>query len=462
MSALGDLLARADKICCELHDRPDSVPLNAWVSFDATAYLLMRELVGPARIGNRAFTLSQASLCRMIDAYPAPLRSATTGPVDTREVAHLLGRPRSVIMASIRKGEIPATWDGRQYLVDAADLPNGREVRPADPLNPEPLSRLSCTLGAAADLVAQNRSRLTRDTDAAVESPDCAVTRVLVHVMGIVHVAASHAVRVGPPGDVDRPLAVARYSAVALDALGDLRRGSAMMATASFAPASNPVSLNERLDSGLRAWVTAARVELNRMVPSTDVIRNVMNQGIHLYAVSARLLEATECTGELAKKAVQGSREHLHTAMTQLGEAERLWGSVTTAIPPSQQYVSAARELHGVLTEATPNGPHPRDSNEITKDLNIGQALTDLRYAASDFADLARDIQDLPDPLLRSGLLLAPGSKLSLGVGRLRDSGTGGSASVLPDEPPDLASAARSAATRADLAVQALDVLLWV
>ena len=297
-TTLGDLLARADDLCRELRDSPDPVPLNAWESFDATAYLLMRELVGPARTGNRALALSHAALCRVIDAYPAPLRGASTGSVGAREVAHLLGRPRSAVIANIRKGQIPSTWDGRQYLVDVTNLPSRQDVRPADPLSPEPLPRLSCTLGVAADLMADDRGQVTHDIDAGFESFDSATAPVLAHVLGIIHVAASHAVRVGPLSDVDRPLAVARYSATALDMLGDVRRGSPMLAAASFAPPSNPVSLNERLESGLRQWVTAARAELNRTVPSTDVIRNVMNQGIHLYAVSARLLEAAECAGE--------------------------------------------------------------------------------------------------------------------------------------------------------------------
>jgi len=293
-TTLGDLLARADDLCRELRDSPDPVPLNAWESFDATAYLLMRELVGPARTGSRALALSHAALCRVIDAYPAPLRSATTGPVGAREVAHLLGRPRSAVIANIRKGQIPSTWDGRRYLVDVTNLPSRQDVRPADPLSPEPLPRLSCTLGVATDLMAEDRGQVTHDVDAGFESLDSATAPVLAHVLGIVHVAASHAVRVGPLSDIDRPLAVARYSATALDMLGDVRRGSPMLAAASFSPPSNPVSLNERLESGLRQWVTAARAELNRTVPSTDVIRNVMNQGMHLYAVSARLLEAAE------------------------------------------------------------------------------------------------------------------------------------------------------------------------
>ncbi|MEO6144450.1 MAG: hypothetical protein ABIP19_10770, partial [Dermatophilaceae bacterium] len=221
-TTLRDLLARADDLCRELRDSPDPAPLDAWESFDATAYLLMRELVGPARTGSRALALSHASLCQVIDAYPAPLRGATTGTVGAREVAHLIGRPRSAVIANIRKGQIPSTWDGRQYLVEVTNLPIRQDVRPADPLSPESLARLACTLGVAADLVAENRSQLNWHIDVGGESLDSATAPVLAQVLAIVHVAASHAVRVGPLSDVDRPLAVARYSAKALDALGDV------------------------------------------------------------------------------------------------------------------------------------------------------------------------------------------------------------------------------------------------
>jgi hypothetical protein len=452
-TTLGDLLARADDLCRELRDNPDPVPLNAWESFDATAYLLMRELVGPARAGSRAIALSHAALCRVLDAYPAPLRAAATGPVGAREAAHLLGRPRSAIIAKIRQGQIPATWDGRQYLVDLNNLLKRDDVRPADPRSPEPLSRLSCTLGVAADLVAQNRGQMTRDVDAGAVSPDSATAPVLARVVGIVHVAAAHAVRVGPLSDVDRPLAVARYSAKALDALGDVRRGSPWLATASFAPPSNPVSLNERLESSLRAWVTAAQVELNRTVPSTDVIRNVMNQGTHLYAVSARLFDAAECAGELGVNTVTGAREHLSAAMKELSKADRLWGSVTTAMRPSHEYVAAARELHAALTETTHDGLHARDVNEITEHLDIGQALADLHYAARDVADMVRDVQHLPNQLLRSGVLFAPASQLPPSVTRLHDRATGRYVSILPNEMAELANTAQSATRASDLAV---------
>jgi hypothetical protein len=434
--------------------------LNAWESFDATAYLLMRELVGPARAGSRAVALSHAALCRVLDAYPAPLRGAATGPVGAREAAHLLGRPRSAVIAKIRQGQISATWDGRQYLVNLANLPNRDDVRPADPRSPEPLSRLSCTLGVAADLVVQNRGAMARDIDACALSPDSATAPVLARVVGLVHVAASHAVRVGPLSDVDRPLAVARYSAKALDALGDVRPGSPLLATASFAPPSNPVSLNERLESGLRAWVTAAQVELNQTVPSTDVIRNVMNQGAHLYAVSARLFDAAECAGELRVDTATGAREQLSTAMMELSRADRAWGSVTTAMRPSHEYVAAARELHAALTETTHDGLHAHDVKEITEHLDIGRALADLRYAARDVADMVRDVQHLPDQLLRSGVLFAPASKLPPSVTRLHDRATGRYVSILPNEMAELGNTARSATRASDLAVGKVDTTI--
>ena len=230
-----------------------------------------------------------------------------------------------------------------------------------------------------------------------------------------------------------------------------------MLPTASFAPPPNSASLNDRLESGLRIWVAAARAQLNQAVPSTDVLGNVMNQGIHLHAVSARLLEAAECAGQLAVNTAAGARGPLRTAMQEMGQAERLWGSVTTAMPPSHEYVEAARELQAALTDVAHDGPHPRDANEITQKIHMRRALGDLRYAAHDVADLARDVQHLPGQLARSELLFAPASKLTPSVERLHERAAGRYVSLLPDEIWDLANAAGSAAWRTNTAVRTLD-----
>ena len=151
------------------------------------------------------------------------------------------------------------------------------------------------------------------------------------------------------------------------------------------------------------------------------------------------------------------ARGSLHTATEEMGKADRLWGSVTTAMRPSHEYVTAARELHAVLTDMTHDGLHAREINEITKNLDIGQALVDVRSTARDVADLARDIQHLPGQLLRCELLFAPASKLTPSVERLQERASGKYVSVLPDEAPDLVTAAVTVAIGSGLAAQALD-----
>ena len=173
--------------------------------------------------------------------------------------------------------------------------------------------------------------------------------------------------------------------------------------------------------------------------------------------MSARLLEAAECAGEPVGETAAAARGPLHAAMEAMSQADRLWGTVTTALRPSHEYVSAARQLHAVLTETTHDGLHARGINEITKNLDIGQALVDVRYAARDVADLARDAQHLPGQLLRCELLFAPAGKLTPTVERLQERAAGRYVAVLPVEAPDLVTAAVTVARDSDLAAQALD-----
>ena len=124
------------------------------------------------------------------------------------------------------------------------------------------------------------------------------------------------------------------------------------------------------------------------------------------------------------------------------------------------EYVSAARQLHAVLTETTHDGLQARDINEITKNLDIGQALADLRYAAGGVADLVRDVQHLPDTLLRSGLLFAPAKKLPPLVERLHERAAGKYVSVHTGEVHELAVAVRSAVAATDNACREIEFAL--
>lgn len=143
--------------------------------------------------------------------------------------------------------------------------------------------------------------------------------------------------------------------------------------------------------------------------------------------------------------------------MQEMGTADRLWGLVTTAMPPSHEYIAAARELHAALTDTTHDGAtsarHLRDRQEFGHWTSPGRP----RYTAHDVANMARDVQNLPDQLVRSGLLFAPASKLTPSVERLNERAARRHDPVLPKEVPELVNSARSAATWSDIAVLALN-----
>jgi hypothetical protein len=146
--------------------------------------------------------LSQAGLYRVLDAYLHRQGVRPAEKVDTRGNALLLGRSRSAVLAKIQRGQIPqpGAGEGTWWPLTPRrrhELPSQQGVRPADPLNPKPLPRVRCTLGVAADLKAENRGRLDRDFDAGLNESLCSATApFLAHVLGIIHVAASHPARV--------------------------------------------------------------------------------------------------------------------------------------------------------------------------------------------------------------------------------------------------------------------------
>src|SRR6185436_19157576 len=92
--------------------------------------------------------------------------------------------------------------------------------------------------------------------------------------------------------DADRPLRVAQFAERAVDALGTPSCLHGLDRITSTAPPNHPTTCNERLEAALRTWAITSRDELNRTVPSTEVLRNIANQGRHIYAMTDRLLHA--------------------------------------------------------------------------------------------------------------------------------------------------------------------------
>jgi excisionase family DNA binding protein len=159
-TTVGDLLDRAELLARSLRATDAQISTTQWCSFDATAYRLLHELVGPERVGVREQILSHAGVSRILNGYPSPL--AAPNPQTTynaKQAANHLGVSHSTIVADIRESRLPATFDGRRYSIKATDLPIATDVRPADPASTDPLNQLTCTLGLLADMVVTERAR---------------------------------------------------------------------------------------------------------------------------------------------------------------------------------------------------------------------------------------------------------------------------------------------------------------
>jgi len=452
-TSAADLVSRADLLVRELRNTTDPVSLAEWERFDVTAYRLLHQLVGPGRTDDeRTAVRAHAQLVRVLQSYPTPLRPPVgTTIYSTRQAAQFLGLHREGVLHRIHRGDIPATTDGRSYGIAATDLDRRTDLGPADPTDPHPLPRLSCTFGALADLLVADRDR-----EVSMLHDDVQVAALMAHVLTLTAVAARHTMGHCPVTDADRPLRVAQFTERAVDALGTPSRLHGLDRITSTAPPDNPTTLNERLEAALRTWANAGRDELNRTVPSTEVLQNIANQGRHIYAVTDRLLHAPG--QHLASRHDQSSQVSgaLCEASEALRHADDQWAGVTTAMGPSHDYVTAARDLFTVLKEI---GQLPQPS-PAEPTLDVAQALADLNIASRDLADLMHETRHLPEVLIRSELLFSADRTLKPTVERLADRARGRYVAVDVTDQPNLAPMAHQAATQSLHASEVLHVEL--
>jgi len=421
-TTIGDLLDRAEILTRGLRITDAETTANQWRSFDATAYRLLHELVGPERTGAREQIVSHATLSRILNGYPSPLVAPNPeATYNARQAASHLGVSRWRLAADIRGSRLPATYDGRRYSIKATDLPSTADVRPADPASTNPLDQLSCTLGVLADMVVAERLHMTRVPGFDPLRDDAQVAPVMGRVFAMTVVAARHALAHIPLQNTDRPLTIARYAEHSLDALGDLSRPTGLNQVASFAPPSSPSGPNEELEAALRTWASNARTELAKTVPSAEVLRDIANQSRHLYAVSARLTAASFTEGHLSEDTARLVHIELREPAMAMHRLQQQWATVTTATKPSHEYVTATTTLHASLTTIERESLLLGDQIHPHRRIDVNQALTDLRYAATDLVELTHTAAQLPEPLIRSELLFAPARILPSTMERVND-----------------------------------------
>jgi hypothetical protein len=455
----GDLLDRAELLARALRVTRAEITADQWRSFDATSYRLLHELVGPERIGNHKQIVSHATVSRILNGYPSPLSAPNPhATYNARQAASHLGVSRATVAADIRESRLPATYDGSRYSIKAADLPSITEVQPADPASTHPLDRLSCTFGVLADMVVAERSRTTNIPGFDPLRDDAQVAPVMARVLAMTVVAARHALAHIPLRDADRPLTIAQYADRSLDAIGDADRPSALTQVASFAPPSSPRGPNEQLEAALRAWAGLARMELARTVPSTKVLRNIANQARHLYAVNARLAEASFTRGHLSEHEAKSAHNELRDAAQVMHALQQQWETVTTATRPGHEYVTATTNLHTSLATIEREILPANEKDDVTRRVDVDRALADLRYAATDLVELTHAGAQLPEPIIRSEQLFAPARILPSTMERVQDRNHGRYVAITLTEGAALINATRDGSRAAQQVRATLEI----
>lgn len=274
---------------------------------------------------------------------------------------------------------------------------SGADVDPAPPAlatDPHPLARLSVTLGVLGDLL--HDADLGHQPSGSQLREASTLSR---HLLSIGLVAAGETIRRGEYAHAARPLTVAQYCEHALDSLRDptvTRTGLTRLQAVH--PAPDSPDPNDRLEAAVAAWQAAARAEAGRTVPSSEVLRTVALQGVHLYAVAHRALTAN---GPETIDPDAHASQALLDAATTAQQAATGWANVFTLTRPTLAFAEASRQLFTVLEDTG----HDLDPRTPSPDLDAARALTDLRVASRTVADVLVQTRNHPEWLLASGQL---------------------------------------------------------
>jgi len=133
---------------------------------------------------------------------------------------------------------------------------------------------------------------------------------------------------------------------------------------------------------------------------------------------------------------------------------------VTTAMRPSHDYVTAARDLFTVLKETGQLDLARTRPGRTEPALEVAQALSDLNIASKVLAELMHEARHLPDVLIRSELLFSPDRTLKATVERLADRAKGRYVAVDIMDRPNLAPIAHQAAAQTLRAAELLHAAL--
>lgn len=434
------LLMTADRRARDLPFTEDAISRVRWETFDHTVHRCLHTLLGPGRRLTGHDSSAAAAAIRAFTEYPSPLRPAT-GEVHTpAEAARHLGITAHHVRKNIVSGALPARRVDREYRIASEDLDERPDLIPADPTDEHPLAKLTVALGAMTDVVAGHRT-----SHGAALTDNVEIAAVMRQVLTLTAVAARHALGHCPIGDADRPLLVAQYATRAVDALESRSNYPQLWAMTSSSPPPQPRTPNDHLESSLRQWNAAARAHLNYPVPSTDVIRNIANQGIQILAVTDALISEHEA-GDVGKPFTTRASQTLREVAASLRAAGTAWKPFTTAMPPSHDYVTASRAAFSALTDIVSTGPAASRQHRAESEIDCDRALLDLALATRDLDSLLKAVEDLPHRLMDSDLLFVRARTIAPRADMLDARSRGQLVVARPQDAPELVSSTHRAA----------------
>ncbi len=407
-----------------------------WDAFDDTVHRLVTNLLGPYGRNVPLRSDYRLPLLTTVQTYPDPLRDS--GLAATRPS----GAPKATSFRRIpqrpSRGHLHAVAGDEPSVPSMADL----DLPMAD--DPDPFARLTCTMGALADLLVG-----APQLDLSAECTDLVDTTA--RILSLTAVVARHSLSFGAFDQADRVLAVGRWAERRLDRLGPRGLTTAGMDRIG-ATYTDPISaaMNDRLEAARVDWTAAAQAEVNQLIPSVEVLRVIANQGAHLYGVTARVLRSHPSPA-VDQETINRS---LAKAAQALRDADEEWVGLSTLTRASHEFLSESRRVVGVLKEVGVLADSP-DRVEFDHDRAVG----DLVSLAGTMADIAVTTRDLPGRLLHSHLLFGNGERLLDPVQRLNRRTGLGAIPLGPTDAPDLQARWTEALLEATRAFHALDTV---
>jgi len=445
------LLLTADRLARELHASTETITLPQWETFDHTVYRCLHTLLGPGRKLTGHDSAEASAAIRAFQHYPTPLRPAPGETYSPAEAARLIGSNTYRVTRDAIAGRIRGERVDRALHIPAEELDRRPDLTPAMASDTHPLARLTVAIGAASDVVAGHR-----ETTGAALTDDRQIAAAMRHVLSLAAVAARHTLHTGAAVDLDRPLLIAQHAERAVDAL-DGRSGYPQLWTmTSTNPPLTAENLNDKLEVGLRAWAATAERHLKYPIPSTDVIRNIANQGVHILAVTDAVLAPRGEHAHIENQHNASGAESLRDAATALQGAERAWAGLTTGMPPTHEYVTASRTAFSALTETASIIRTPPGRPTAKPCIDTDQALLDLTVATRDLTSLLQAIETLPRRLLQSELLFVRSRTIAPRADILSARAKGQLVIAHRQDVPDLDKTAREASRHAEMVAEML------